>query len=485
MSIAPSPDPRRWLMLPVILSAMFIAMFDFFVVNVAAPSLEHDLNAGQAELELVVAGYAFTYAGGMVTGGRLGDLIGYRRMFMIGMAAFTAASLLCGLAQTPGQLIAARLLQGLAGAAMVPQVLALITATFPAAERPRAISWFGVTIGLGSVAGQVLGGVLLQANLFGLGWRAIFLVNLPVGIVALGLAARLLPHTRSERRPRLDPVGVLGVSGSLGLALVPLALGREAGWPLWTWLSMAAAVPVMIATLRWERRLARGGGEPLLDLELFRNRSFSAGLAISVTFMGSFGSFMFILTLLLQSGLGLSALDAGLAFGPLGLLFALTSMLGRRLVQRYGLRVLFIGAAISTTGMLLLGAALAGLGGDVTLGWLLVPMAMVGLGNGLVMPPLVGIVLSGIQPHQAGSASGVLTTTQQFASASGVAILGTVFFGLLGDRPVRADFATAAEAVTVADAALMAAAIGLLWLLPRARAAKVAHVHTESLPEAA
>jgi EmrB/QacA subfamily drug resistance transporter len=462
-----TPDPRRWMMLPVILSATFMALFDFFIVNVAAPSLQKDLNAGQAALELIVGGYAFTYASGMVTGGRLGDLLGYRRLFVGGMAAFTLASLLCGLAQTPSELIAARLLQGLTGAAMVPQVLALITATFPAEERPRAMSWFGVTAGVGAVAGQVLGGLLLDADLFGLGWRVIFLINVPVGVVALVFALRLLPHHRSERRPRLDPLGVFGISGALALALVPLILGRGEGWPAWTWISLAASVPVLLATLRWEIRLTRRGGEPLLDLTLFRSRSFAAGLPVNVAFMAFFASFMFVLTLLLQGGLRLSALEAGLTFTPLGVLFSVTSVLGRSLVARYGLRVMTAGATISGFGLLILIGELQELGGGITPAWLLIPTALVGLGNGLVLPTLIGAVLTGIRPEHGGAAAGVLTTTQQFASAAGVAVLGAVFFGGLGSHPSRGDFARATEAVTFLALILVLTAAALTLLLPR------------------
>lgn len=480
-----TPDPRRWLMLPVILSATFMALFDFFVVNVAAPSLEHDLNAGQAALELIVGGYAFTYASGMVTGGRLGDLLGYRRLFLTGMAAFTVASLLCGLAQSPSQLIAARLLQGLTGAAMVPQVLALITATFPAEERPRAMSWFGVTAGIGSIAGQVLGGLLLDADLFGLGWRVIFLINVPVGAVALVFALRLLPHHRSQRRPRLDPLGAIGISGALALVLVPLILGREEGWPVWTWICMAAALPLLAATLAWEFRLTRRGGEPLLDLTLFRNRSFAAGLPVNVAFMSFFASFMFVLTLLLQGGLGLSPLEAGLTFLPLGVLFSVTSILGRSLVARYGLRVMTVGATISGLGLTTLIAELQTLGGDITPAWLLVPTSLVGLGNGLVLPALIGAVLAGIQPAHGGAAAGVLTTVQQFASAAGVAVLGAVFFGGLGARPSRDDFAAATEAVTFLALALVLTAAALTLFLPRPATAPQRTVEPEPLVEAA
>ena len=312
------PDPRRWLMLPVVLLAMFMAGFDIWVVNVAAPSLQRDLHVSDAALQLIVGGYAFMYASGMVTGGRLGDLLGYRRLFIIGVASFAAASLLCGLAQSPAELISARLLQGLTGAAMVPQVLALITATFPAPERSRALAWFGVTMGLAFVSGQILGGLLLQANVLGLGWRAIFLVNVPVGAATLVAAAIVVPHARGHRRPRLDPAGALGVSASVALALVPLTLGHDEGWPVWTWISLAACLPVFMLTLAWERRLTRRGGEPLLDLPLFRDRAFSAGTGVNFALVFFFGSFMFVLTLLLQAGLGQSPLRApgGWAAGP-------------------------------------------------------------------------------------------------------------------------------------------------------------------------
>jgi EmrB/QacA subfamily drug resistance transporter len=473
------------MMLPVILSATFMALFDFFVVNVAAPSLEHDLNAGQAALELIVGGYAFTYASGMVTGGRLGDLFGYRRLFLAGMASFTLASLLCGLAQSPAELIGARLLQGLTGALMVPQVLALITATFPAEERPRAMSWFGVTAGIGSIAGQVLGGLLLDADVFGLGWRVIFLLNVPVGVVALVFALRLLPHHRAQRRPRLDPLGAIGISASLALVLVPLILGREEGWPMWTWVSMVLALPVLIATLRWELRLARGGGEPLLDLTLFRNRSFAAGLPVNVAFMAFFASFMFVLTLLLQGGLGLSPLEAGLTFMPLGVLFSVTSILGRSLVTRFGLRVMTVGASISAVGLMILIAELQQLGGDITPAWLLIPTSLVGLGNGLVLPTLIGAVLAGVQPAHGGAAAGVLTTVQQFASAAGVAVLGAVFFGGLGTRPSRGDFAAATESVTFLALALVLTAAVLTVLLPKPAPASQPTVEPEALVEAA
>ena len=445
------PDPRRWRALPVLPSALFMAMFDYFVVNVAAPSLQHDLGASEAAVELVVGGYGFAYASGLITGGRLGDLYGHRRLFVGGMAAFTLASLLCGLAGGPTLLIAARVLQGLTAAAMVPQVLALINVMFPPHERARAMAAFGATIGIGSVAGQVLGGVLLDANLFGWGWRTVFFINVPVGLAALALAARWLPSRETHAPSRLDPVGAVGVSAALALVLVPVALGRPEGWPLWTWLSMAACVPVGVLVLRYEARLAARGGSPVLDTALLRERVFAAGLVMSGLYLTFFAGLMICLTLLLQDGMGLSPLRAGLAFAPLGVAFAVSSVLARRL----GPRVVSLGAATSLTGLLVTTGGLL-IGGDHVGVWGLIPgMVIVGLGNGLALPSIVAAVLVGIPRHQAGLAAGVLVTAQQFGNAIGVTVLGSVFFSLLGTGG-RHGYVTAMSTVTLICAVLAA-----------------------------
>jgi EmrB/QacA subfamily drug resistance transporter len=477
------PDPRRWLMLPVVLLAMFMAGFDIWVVNVAAPSLQRDLHVSDAALQLIVGGYAFMYASGMVTGGRLGDLLGYRRLFMIGVASFAIASLLCGLAQSPAELVAARLVQGLTGAAMVPQVLALITAIFPPAERSRALSWFGVTIGLSFVSGQILGGLLLQANILGLSWRPIFLVNVPVGAAALIAAALVIPRAGGQRRPRLDPVGALGVSASLALALVPLTLGHDESWPAWTWVSMAASAPAIVLTVIWERRLARRGGEPLLDLALFRDRAFSAGIGVNFALLFFFGSFMFVLTLLLQAGLGQSPLHAGLETGPLALTFTLMSILGPRMSARFGPRSITIGAGLDIIGTIALIATGVHYGGHLT-AWELAPAtAVIGLGQGLAMPSLIGAALSGVPRDRAGAAAGILTTMQQFGTAAGVALIGAVFYGRLGDVPSRGSSVSAMVLAMVVDVAIVLGATGLTFLLPRRAAAPQAAVAAEQAPE--
>ena len=458
-------------MLPVILIAMFMAGFDIWAVNVAAPSLQRDLHVSDAALQLIVGGYAFMYASGMVTGGRLGDLFGYKRLFLIGVVTFALASLACGVAPTAGTLVAFRLVQGLTGAVMVPQVVALITATFPARERSKALGFYGATMGLGFVSGQILGGGLIQANIFGLGWRAIFLVNVPVGIIALIVAAVVVPKATGLRKPRLDPLGAIGVSGGLALALVPLTLGRDEGWPVWTWVSLALALPVLAATVAWERRLTRGGGEPLLNLALFRDRAFSAGLLLNFACLFFFGSFMFVLTLLLQSGLGLSPLHAGIVNLPLALTFIAMTLLGPKVAARLGPRSITLGAVAAIAGALVLALTAAHYGGQLT-GWETAPgTALIGIGQGLMVPSLMSAVLSHVRPEQAGAAAGVLTTTQQFSIASGVAVIGAVFYEVIGGAPTRASFVTGLTVVAWVDVALLVIAAALTFLLPKAKAA--------------
>ncbi|MFE3170723.1 MFS transporter [Amycolatopsis sp. NPDC059090] len=462
---------RRPLLLPVVLAAMFMYGFDLNVVNVAVPSLHRDLNAGQAALELVVGGYAFAYAAGLVTGGRLGDLFGYRRMFLSGMGAFTVASVLCGIAQSPGQLVGARLLQGLTAAMMVPQILAVITSSFPAPERPKALAWFGVTAAVSGVFGQVLGGVLLSADVFGLGWRVIFLLNAPVGIAVLLLAAQVLPRAATARTAGLDPIGVLGVSGSLALALIPLVLGRGAGWPWWCWAMLALSVPAALLIVSYERRLLARGGAPLLDLSLFRVRSFRAGLAISVAFMASFAGSIFVVSLLLQNGLGLGPFQAGLTFAPMALAGVVAPFAGKRLIAAHGpAKAILLGCAADLAAMLGLAIALNLRGGGVESWWLAIVLALLGLGNSLILPALIGTALSEVDPRQAGIASGTLNTTQQFAGSAGLAVIGTIFFAVLGDRPAgAAEYASAAEAAAWICVVLVAAMAALTALLSRRR----------------
>ncbi|QNS06360.1 MFS transporter [Streptomyces xanthii] len=437
----PSPADRR--MLAVALTATFMASFDLFVVNVATEALRTDLRASDAALELVVAGYALAYAAGLITGGRLGDRFGYRRMFVTGMLAFTVTSLLCGLAQDAGQLVAARLAQGLAAAVMVPQVLSLVTARYPAEHRGRATAWYGATAGLGSIAGQLLGGVLLQADVFGLGWRSVFLVNVPVGAAAALLAFRALPALSGARRG-FDGPGALGVTLFLALLLIPATLGREAGWPVWTWLCLAAAVPAGWATWRRQRALRARGGEPVLDPALLRNRPYVTLLVAVGLFQTYFGGYMFALALLLQSDLGLGPFTAALVFLPQAVLFSAGALASGRLTARFGSRSPLLGGVLVLAGLTLLAGLLA-LSDSPGAAALLPALALNGLGNGLLLPPLIGAALSRVAPTSAGAASGLLNTAQQAAGSLGVALLGALWF-TWGAVPVCA--ASAALAAT-------------------------------------
>ncbi|MFD7667549.1 MFS transporter [Streptomyces sp. NPDC059788] len=467
-SPTPATAPRPGPLLAVLLSAWFMAQFDFFVVNVAAPSLERDLHTGPAALELIVGGYAFAYASGMITGGRLGDLFGHRRTFVAGLIAFAVTSLLCGIAVHPAQLVGARLLQGFAGAVMVPQVLATITASFPVHARGRAMAWYGVAGGSASVAGQVLGGLMLDADILGLGWRVLFLINVPIGAVAALLALRFLPSVRPARRSRLDLPGAGGMALTLGLVLVPLAMGRTAGWPAWTWICLAAAVPVGAATVYWQRALTARGGDPVLDLTLFREGSYLAGVVTGAAFMAYWSSVMFTLTLLLQGGFGLGPLQAGLAFAPTGVCFASCALLSRPLVQRFGLRILQLGSVVTVAGLAALTLVLHFQPDRGALPWVVVAMAVAGVGNGLTFPQLIGASLVRVPAQRAGIGAGVLTTAQQFGGAAGVAVIGAAFFALSGDAPSAAGYARATMWTTLVSVALTCVVTVLTTIIRRA-----------------
>ncbi len=460
---AQSYDPRRWRALPVVLSATFMSLFDIFVVNVAAPSMQHDLHASSSTLELVVAGYSFSYASGLVTGARLGDLYGRRRLFMIGLAIFAAASLLSGVAPTSAALVVGRLAQGFGAAAMVPQVLSILTANFRPDERPRVFSLFGVTVGLGTVAGQILGGVLLHLNLFGWGWRPIFLVNVPIGIVAIILARRLLPESRPAVADRLDPLGVVLLTTGVGAITAPLVLGQAEHWPMWTWVSFVVGAALVGSFLWWEDRLGKRDGHPLLPLNLFEHRAFNVGLLVNLGFFAFFGSVLLTLTIFLQDGLHYSPMRAGLTFAALGVAFALSSLRGRRLHARYGTTIIAVGAATALLGVIGLAVVVGTAGLSATALELSPALALIGVGNGLVIPLIVSGVLQSVPATETGAASGVLTTTQQFSMTLGIAGVGTLFFA----RQASAGVVSALQDALLADIGLVAFAFAMAVLLAR------------------
>ncbi|HSR83738.1 MAG TPA: MFS transporter [Streptosporangiaceae bacterium] len=429
-----SLDPRRWLTLVVLLLAAFMNLLDISIVNIAIPAIQRNLHASYADVQWALAGYTLAYALVLITGGRLGDTFGRKRLFLIGVTGFTLMSALCGAAQTPGMLIASRVAQGAFGAIMIPQVLSVIQVVFPAGERIKALAAFGVTAGLGTVSGPLLGGLLTQHNLFGLDWRPIFLINVPVGIIAVAASAILVRESRAPRPPRLDPIGVGLISAALLLLLYPLVQGRELGWPAWTFVSMAAAAPMLAVFIAWERATDRSDGSPLVQLGLFRERAFAVGIAIAVTFFLGVTSFALILTLFLQIGLGFGPLHAGLTFLPFSGGVLIASGAAARLAPKFGRGVTMTGALVMAGGMTGLIATVHHFGATVTT-WDLVPgLIVAGLGMGAVLAPLADILLARVEPQDAGSASGVFNTALQLGASIGVALIGVIFFGFLGSQ---------------------------------------------------
>jgi EmrB/QacA subfamily drug resistance transporter len=419
--------------LTVILVGVLLPMIDFFIVNVALPTIDTDLGASQPLLELVVSGYASAYALLLVLGGRLGDSIGRKRLFLIGMAAFTVTSLACGLAPTATFLVVGRVAQGASAALMVPQVLATIQAATTGERRTRALARYGATGGLAAVLGQVLGGLLISANIDSLGWRPIFLVNVPIGLAGLLLAKRYVPDTRHGAPAPIDGLGTMLLGITVLALLVPLTEGRSLGWPAWTIALLILAPVAAAAFCAFERRAERSGRSPLVPPSLLRHPSMRRGLVLALPFFAGFGAFMFCYALLVQEGLHASALTAGLGLVPMAAAFLLASLSTSRLLARFGAKVLGAGGALQAIGLIILGIT-------VYLGWphlsvidLAPGLAVAGLGQGLVMSPLFGIVLADVPPAVAGAGAGVLTTTQQTALALGVATLGSLFLALAGD----------------------------------------------------
>jgi EmrB/QacA subfamily drug resistance transporter len=445
----------------VILTGTFMVVLDFFIVNVALPSVQSDLHASSGSIQWIVAGYGLTSAVFLITAGRLGDKLGRRRTFSLGLALFTLSSAACGLATTPEMLVVSRLVQGLAGALLMPNVLSLIGVLYTGADRLRALSAYGMVMGLAAVGGQLIGGMLVQANIAGVGWRSCFLINVPVGALALALAPVLVPESRAARSRRLDLAGTALVTVGLTAIVLPLVEGRQYGWPLWTWLSLGAAPLILTAFVIQQRRLARRGGAPLLELSLFSERTFSAGLLAQLVFWCGQASFFLVLALYLQQGRGLGPLQAGLVFTILAGAYLAASMRAPALAERHGRRVLAAGALVLATGhgLLLASVADVGTGGSVAI---LAPgLVLIGVGMGLGIAPLATIIMSGMKPEQAGAASGALATMQNVGNCLGVAIIGVIFFGAL-----HSGFADAFQLSLATLAAILVSVAALTRLLP-------------------
>ncbi|MBF5001367.1 MFS transporter [Nocardia sp. BSTN01] len=464
---ASAPPARATLL--VLLAGIFMATLDFFIVNVAIPDTQADLHASSATMQWVVAGYGLAVAAGLITGGRLGDLYGRRRLYGLGMAVFTLASLACALAGDAAELVVARIAQGAGMALLMPQVLGIISVVFTGTRRVRAFAAYGLAMGLAAVFGQLIGGLLIQADLFGLGWRTIFWINVPVGALTLAVLARLVPESRGDGGTRLDRLGVGLIATALAAVVLPLIQGREQGWPLWTWLALAAAAVLIAVFVTAARRSAARGGEPLVDPALFTERSFAIGSAIALSYQMTMGSFFLVLALYLQQGRGLSALGSGLLFLALGGAYLFTSILSERAAARLGRQVVAVGAVLQAGGYLLLAITAHELGADGSVLDLLPGMIVAGAGMGLALVPMPGIVLAGVTPRHAAAAGGVLATAQQVGGAVGIAVVGIVFYDRLA-APGGLAPAFVASLVPMALLCLLTAA--LVQLLPAARIRK-------------
>jgi len=417
--------------LAVLITAVFLPQVDFFIVNVALPTIQSSLGASAGALELVVAGYGTAYAATLVFGGRLGDMIGRRRMLLIGLSGFVLTSLSCGMAPGIGVLLAARILQGAAAGLVVPQVIATLHATLSGERRHQALGLYSSAAGAAIVVGQLAGGLLVSADVAGTGWRPIFLVNVPIGTVALLAAGRVVPASRSPHPLGFDPMGTILFAGTLVALLVPLAEGPAIGWPPWTWVALALAPVLAAATVVIERRAEAAGRVPLLPPSLLRLRSMRRGFALHLPFMLTYGAFMFVFALTVQTGLHSGVLGGALAVLPMAVSYFVGSLAAPRAIARFDARrVVAVGAVAVALGLLMLVLVTAATWPDTDY-WAFAPgLVLAGAGQALVFACLFRLILLDVPEHLVGVGGGVVTTVQQSGLALGVATLGTLFVGL-------------------------------------------------------
>ncbi|MEU7061148.1 MFS transporter [Streptomyces sp. NPDC046197] len=434
-------DPKRWAALLVLLVSAFMDLLDGTIANVAAPSMQRELGAGYSAIQWVLVGYQLAFALMLILGGRLGDIYGRKKMFLLGVAGFTLASLAAGVSQEPWQLVAARVVQGAFSGVMVPQVLSIIHVTFSDKERGTAFALHGLVGGLAATLGLALGGLMVEWNLFGLDWRLIFLVNVPVGLLGLAYGSKVISESKAPHALRLDTLGVVLATAGMVMLVYPLLQGRELGWPVWGYVSMIAAAPVLAVFVLWQRAKARKDGSPLVELSLFRIRSFSSGLAVNMIFYTGMGMFTIGWTLYMQIGQGWSPMRAGLTSLPfcVGAFLTATSSV-MILVPKFGRKAMQVGAVVLVVGLATYIWVAGAKGSEVTSWHIAAPLFLVGLGFGTVATPLPLIVTSEVPHKDAGSASGLVNTNTQLGFAIGGALVSVVFFGgLVGNTGSSVD----------------------------------------------
>jgi EmrB/QacA subfamily drug resistance transporter len=476
-SAAPVVPRRAWQALIVLLAGMFMALLDTTIVNVALPTIQSTLNAGEATLSWIISGYALAFGLVLIPAGRLGDRVGHKWVFFTGLALFTAASLACGLAQNDVQLVIARVVQGMAGGLFVPAVTAVIQLLFPPQARGKAFAIMGAVIGVSTALGPIVGGLLIEAFGHEQGWRLVFWVNIPIGLVALVAAAFLLPSTARDAAAKpsagIDWIGLFLVSAGLVALLVPLIEGQEQGWPAWTYVTLVAGAALIVAFGFWEVGYSRRGKSPLVPPRLFAHPAFTGGTILALVYFASFTSIFFTISILWQTGLGHTALESGLVSIP----FAIGSIIGssqsNRLSQRLGRSVLILGVGLLAVGLIWVWLVFRTVDGpDLTSWMLLVPLLIGGVGNGLFIAPNAQFIVATVDRTEAGAASGVIGVMQRIGSAVGIAVVGSVFFGSInvtgpGEDALASAFGDAAAAGLLLSAIFAVVAFVLVFALPR------------------
>lgn len=468
----PGMSNRSWLSLAVLLTGAFMALLDTTIVNVAIPAIRSSTHASDATLSWIISGYALAFGLALIPSGRVGDRFGHKWLFIAGLSLFTLASLACGLAQNNGQMIASRAVQGLAGGIFYTPITALIQLMFPGPRRGKAFAILGATIGFSTALGPLAGGLIIEAFGEERGWRLIFGVNVPIGILAVLAAIRLLPSGAEGIAEAADWAGLLLLAGGLVALLVPLIQGEDTGWPLWTFLSIAGSVLLLVAFAMWERRVERSGGNPLVPPCLFAHPSFTGGVALALVYFAAFTSVFFTLSLLWQSGLNHSALATGLMIlpFPIGNIFGASQ--SDRLAGRFGRTVLITGLALVSIGIVTLWLIVSIISPTDLNHWQLVaPLLIAGIGNGLFIAPNTAFIVSTVDRAEAGAASGVLGTVQRVGAAIGIAVIGSVLFGTLefttrGPDAAAIAFGHSATYALAVNAAFSIAAFLLVLALP-------------------
>jgi len=468
----PAGGKWRWVAFGAVITAAVMDLLDSTITQVAAPTIRHELGGSYAVIEWVTAAYALAMAVGLLTGGRLGDIFGRRRVLLTGMTGFVLASAACAAAQSAGELIAARAAAGLLGAIMLPQVFGLIRDLFQAHEMGKAFGVYGPVMGLSAMLGPIAAGGLISADVLGTGWRMIFGVNVPVGLAALALGARTLPAGAGAgsggARRRLDLPGAVLAGAAMFLLVFPLAQGHSLGWPAWLFGMLAASV-VTLAGFGWYQvRRQRAGRDPLVEPSVFRHRPYAAGIVFSIVFTGSLGGIVMIFNVFLQNGLGFSPWHSALTTAPWAAGAFIGSAAGGIAMSRHGRRVLHAGLVVEAAGLLGIYTVLRGAGGGVSTADLLAPMIIGGIGMGMVFVPLFDIVMAGVRPQEMGSASGVLQTVNSLGMSLGIAGIGAIFFALAGGpgRHVPV-YLSAAQWTALATVGLLACSFVIGFRLPR------------------